>query len=52
MKATIKKDGTLRITPETEIEDYALRVWLKENHNPEHGTILTNVLIFEPLPTI
>ncbi len=32
MKATIKQDGTLYITPETELETYALGAWGKENH--------------------
>lgn len=29
MKATIKADGTLKVTPENETEAFALRKWLE-----------------------
>lgn len=34
MKAKIEVDGTLHITPETELEIYALKKWSEDNLSP------------------
>jgi hypothetical protein len=33
MKAILDKDGTLHISAETELESYALSMWIKQNAN-------------------
>lgn len=40
MKATIMKKGTLVITPENELESYALNHWNKNHHKGEHSSTL------------
>jgi len=44
MKATIQKDGTLVVTAETGIEEFALYKWL-ENF---HGGNESSMLLIEP----
>ena len=41
MRAEITEYGTLKITPEHPVEEYALIKWSEENLNPEHGTFTT-----------
>lgn len=42
MKALLKRNGMLEVTPETEVEAYALDRWSKENF--EEG-VSSNILI-------
>lgn len=41
MKAEIKIDGTLKIQAETELEGYALQMWVDKNWNPSCSRSIT-----------
>lgn len=52
MKTTIDKEGVLTITPENELEEYALNKWAVDNISHMDGHCLyDNLIICEKVPT-
>ena len=50
MKAEITAEGRILVYPENPVEQYAIKVWCKENVNLNTETIKTENILFHYLP--